>query len=103
MKAKKWWRSHEGWIAALFMAVGAFAMGYMIASIHYDHQVGRLRAHQSKELAHMADSYTAAMKSKDQLINQLARKTERAATKASKAASKVADDKPHPELDGWMK
>lgn len=107
-KWRAWWHSHEGWIAALMLAIGAFAFGYMTASFHYSREFANQRAHYSKELAEVSSSYAAAMAAKDALIGALTIKTTKAATTADRAAAKArkaveqAQTK-HPKLKRWTK
>lgn len=69
------WHEHNGWIALLVILVGVFCFGYGLG----------LNQKQDRLIA----AYTLVVSAKDQMINQLAKTTVRAAGQAAEANSAV--------------
>lgn len=68
---RRWFRCHEGWLAAMLIGAGVFGLGYTFASLRCSHDLALQRAHYTQEVSHTVDGYNAAMKAKDQAIKAL--------------------------------
>lgn len=108
-RVKKWWAEHERIVWLVTVAVGMLAIGSMLTAMKYERILADQRARFSHELSVIASSYAAAMTAKDQLIDDMAKRSQRAAEKANAAAEKATRStpevkaNPHPELKGWTK
>ena len=82
-----WWKWHEGWLAAGFVAVSSFGLGYACAS-------AEAAVSHRETVREMASAYQSALSSKDQVIAKLANTaadTASAAVTAADTASLAAD------------
>lgn len=79
MKHNEWFKYHEGWIAALMVAIGAFSLGILCTVIIE----GNNYANQMKE---MSISYNKMLDQKDQIIAKLSATAVTSATNSLKAS-----------------
>lgn len=102
---RRWWADHERGVWLVTVAVGMLAIGSMLTALKYERILADQRARFSHELSTVATSYAAAMTAKDQLIDEMAKRSAHAAEKANQAATKASEPsrKQHPELKEWTK
>lgn len=82
-----WWQWHEGWLAAGFVAISCFGLGYACAS-------AEAAVSHRENVRQLSDAYRTALSSKDQVIAKLAGSaadTASAAATAADTASVAAD------------
>lgn len=77
---KLWWKWHEGWIAAGFVAISSFALGYTCST------AGGAITHR-ENIRIMSQAYQSALSSKDEVIQSLAKSAAKAADAAVVAAN----------------
>ncbi|WP_409321432.1 hypothetical protein [Pseudomonas monteilii] len=76
--ARRCWRRAEIWVIALVLIAGGAILGWQSA-------YWGMTSTQAYQVKQIRDAYEAAMTERDQRLDELTRKAENAATKASKA------------------
>lgn len=88
MTTREWYRSHEGWIGALLLFSGAFALGILVSTMAEGKSC-------TSRIDALTKGYNALLLQKDDLIRRLSTSTAKAsdaAIDASKAAMKASGE-----------
>lgn len=87
MTTREWYKTHEGWLGALALCVGAFAFGMLTATLLENRSC-------TIQINALTNGFTTTIAQKDAVIGKLSTSTASAsnsAVQASESAFKAAD------------